>query len=219
MKMNINEVIFLINEKEKIVLRSQDPLDEISCCYDALISLVQEKRTILLSDDDIIQNMRIFALLLKEALGHSLLLDSSLDDIGFVYNQFCRFLWSEDELSATDNFFYEDGDKNKDWIGMRYHLWAGGNNVTWLYNDKNGAIILEVTPFYPYLHVDPNEELNYIPYEEWIKDYKPYFTTTISKEMAEQWLAQADSIVKQINDNVERWEKEEKSKEKADASA
>jgi hypothetical protein len=213
MEMDTKEVIFLINEEEKIVLNSQDPLDEITCCYDGLISLIQGERKILLSDDDILENMRVLAILLQEALNNSLLLDLSLSDIGFVYNQYCDFLWSEEFLLSVDNFSYE-GDKNKDWIGMRYHLWAGGNNVTWLYNDKSGAIILEVTPLYPYLHTDPQEEPKYIFYEKWIKDYRPHFVRTIPRERAQEWLIQAHKIIEQIKINIERRKREQEEEQK-----
>jgi len=209
----IELAVFKLDETRKITLEAHDPLMEIDCCYEGDLIFKQSEQSLILSDDVIRISMQLLILLLKRVLKNELSLDRSIiQDVGFIYNQYCHFLWSEEELSVADNFLYEDGDKNKDWIGMRYHLWAGGNNVTWLYNDKSGAIILEVTPFYPYLHVDPNEEPKYVFYGEWIKDYKPYFITTIPKETAQQWLEQAESVVKQISDNVERWEKEEKIK-------
>lgn len=207
--MNVKEVVFLINEQEKIILKSPDPLNEISCCYDGLISLICPEQTIILSNDDILESMRIFALLLQKAIDNYLLLDSSLEDIGFVYNQYSYFFWSED-LSIADTFFYEDdGNNGKDWIGMRYHVWMAENNVTWLYNDKNGAIVLKITPFYPYLHTDPNQEAKYIFYEEWVKNYKPFFIRVIPKETALKWLKQANEIIEQIYMNIERWGKKE----------
>lgn len=208
MKKHINKIAFSINEKEKIVLSIDDSLNETSCCYDGLISLIQQGKVTLLSDDDVLDNMRVFAVLLERVLINSLLLDSSLDDVGYVYNQYCDFLWSKESSMTIDDFFYENGDKDKDWVGMRYYLWAGGNSVTWLYNNQDGEIILNVSSFYPFIHAGTNEEPNYIPYQEWIKGYKPYFTTVISKDLATQWLQQANEIIQQIEANIQRFKKE-----------
>jgi chitinase len=73
--------------------------------------------------------------------------------------------------------------------------------MTWIYNDIGGNIIFAITPFYPFLFCDPDEEPNYLPYEEWIKSYKPYLIAKLSRETAEQWLAQANSILEQIDKN------------------
>ena len=206
--MNTKEISFVINKNKKIVLRSQDPFDEISCCYDGCIFLAQQEHTILLSNDDILDNMRVFAALLGKALNNSLSLHSSLSkDIGYVYNQYSHFLWS-DNSSEIDHFFYEYENKKNDWIGMRYHLWAAQNNVTWLYNNENGEIILEITPFYPYLHTNPSEEPQYIFFEEWVKTYQPYFKIIVSKNIAQLWLEQANQVIQQIYANIERLKKE-----------
>ena len=46
-------------------------------------------------------------------------------------------------------------------------------------------------------------------WQAWHKDYKPLFIRTLPREVAQQWLDQANSILKQITDNIERFEKEE----------
>lgn len=56
------------------------------------------------------------------------------------------------------------------------------------------------------MYCEPEEEPDYIPYEEWIKTYKPYFITTLSRETAQQWLEQAEYIIKIVDDNQRRWE-------------
>ncbi len=54
-------------------------------------------------------------------------------------------------------------------------------------------------------------------YEEFLKNYKSYLTTTISRETAQRWLAQANDILKQIDENVERDMKKAEEAEKYDA--
>ena len=56
----------------------------------------------------------------------------------------------------------------------------------------------------PYLFSEPEEEPNYTPYEEWIKTYKPYFITTLSKETAREWIEQADKIIRMVEFNEKR---------------
>jgi hypothetical protein len=211
----MNEVIFIINEKEKIVLKLQNSLDKVDCCSDGLVALVQQQQMSLLSNDVVLENIRTFAFLLQKALDNSLSLDLSIaNDIGFIYNEYCNFLWSKDRLLSDNQFVYKNFDKNKNWIGMRHHLWAGEDNVTWLYSDKNGSIILEVTPLYPYLHANPNEESHYVFYEEWIRNYKPYCMIIISRENALEWLLQATKIIEQIGANTIRLKKEYDDKKK-----
>jgi hypothetical protein len=94
---------------------------------------------------------------------------------------------------------------------MRYHLWAGKNLMSWMYNDDEGNIIFEVTPIYPYMYEDAEKEPSYVPYKEWIKDYKPLLIRKISKEVAQKWLKDANTIVEQINNNIAHWREAEES--------
>jgi hypothetical protein len=64
-----------------------------------------------------------------------------------------------------------------------------------------------MTPVYPwhfYELDDAQQQKNYIPYEEWIKNYKPLLIRTIPKDVAEQWLNQAQEILKKIEENTPR---------------
>jgi len=67
------------------------------------------------------------------------------------------------------------------------YLWesysSGKSCMTWLYNDKNGTIIFEVTP------------------EE------SHFIKKIATETAQEWLQQTHYIIQKIENNIERWEK------------
>ena len=51
-----------------------------------------------------------------------------------------------------------------------------------MYNDKDGNIIFEITPCYP-----------------WNKDYKPAVQIMIPKERLEKWLPQAKKLKKMLN--------------------
>jgi len=80
--------------------------------------------------------------------------------------------------------------------------------TTWLYNNDNGTIILEVTPAYPYWHCEIKKQKYYIPFKKWMLRYKPYFITALSRETAQQWLDQAEYVVKTVDENIKQWRKE-----------
>ena len=137
---------------------------------------------------------------LKKALNRELLLHFSITkDLGYLRNQnLCN-----DIILPTYSF--PDGGTR--WVGYLYFLWQSNAHFdSWIYNAHDGSIIFEVTPFYPYMYCEPEEEPDYIPYEEWIKTYKPYFITTLSRETAEKWLEQAEHIINIIERNQKRWE-------------
>ena len=65
-------------------------------------------------------------------------------------------------------------------------------------------VLLGCPPVYPF---DTEDDKNGISYEEWIKTYKPYLVRTIPRDVAEQWLMQANDILEQIK---KIWKKNEK---------
>lgn len=206
--MSINKIIFLLNNVESILLEFQDPLVELDCCYEGMLIFVQKEDVLILSNDSIRDTMDIFARLLKKALCNELVLDESINnDIGFMYNQYNHYFWVENSL-IKEMFVHVPLEKSSEWIGMRYLLWES----SWIYNNKDGDIIFEVTPFYPYLHSDPAEEPRYVPYDLWIKDYKPRLIRVIPRAVAQEWLKQASIIKNQIEANIERWQKELRNK-------
>lgn len=105
-----------------------------------------------------------------------------INDLGFEFNQF-----TEGKQEFNDAF-------------LEYN-WLSNSSKrpyydSWLYNDENGNIILEITPFYPWHNVTKKTCPNKISYKEWIKNYKPVVKTIISKENFKQWVKQADEFGK-----------------------
>ena len=134
--------------------------------------------------------------------------NSITKDVGFLFNQYSANICGEKLKKPTYLVFTQRNKKNY-WSGNDYSLWAK-NFVSWIYNKPDGSIIFEITPFYPYMYCEPEEEPNYIPYKEWIKTYKPYFITTISKETAKEWLQRAELIIKTIESNETQWQNKKK---------
>lgn len=196
------EIIFAVNNAIKIIIPLRDPIEQLGPISIEKILLLFNNRKVLLSNTAIYHNMLGLTDLLKKALKQKNFLFSTTKDIGYFHNE---YLYESVNISTpiipTNSI---------DWKGYNYHLWSARNNFasfsSWIYNAPDGAIIFEVTPIYPYLFSEPEEEPDYVPYEEWIKTYKPYFITTLSREIAEQWLEQAEHIIKIVERNQRRWE-------------
>ena len=191
------EITFDIKKQEKITIEIEH-IREIHCCYELPIFFIKDNTKIILSIDSIRENMQIFKDQLNNTLSNNLQLHESLKgaDIGFLYNQY---------LQKKPGLFYKKFEKVNYWIGINYIVWATNEYVTWLYNDEEASIILEITPAYPKKkNVEQNKQME--PYSKWIKNYSPYLIRKISTETAQEWLAQIDSILKTIEENVRGFE-------------
>lgn len=194
-------VIFYINENSKIVIPLQDPIEWLGAIYEENILFYHKKEKLILSKKTIYHDMIELSKHLNEALKNNLSLDKSINkDIGYLVHQYHL-----DETTVTQCIFATGV---MSWVGYQYKLWEATHNnqcfMSWIYNAPDGSIIFEITPFYPYMYCEPEEEPNYIPYEEWIKSYKPYFITTLSRETAQQWTEQAEKIIWMVEYNEKR---------------
>ena len=64
--------------------------------------------------------------------------------------------------------------------------------TSWFYNDKNGNIVFEISPFYPWFNVEnPQNNVGFVTYEAFMKNYKVVIHKMISKKIFLQWLQQA----------------------------
>lgn len=198
--------MFKLDMNHKIVILLNISFKELDYCYQDPVVFIQQSDEVILSDSTVHWDIQQLKKKLELCLTGKWQLDNSItEDIGYLYNEFYQDRF---------RFVIECIDDFETWVGYKYQVWQAHNDektfITWLYNDKDGNIIFEITPFYPFLYTDPEEEKNYVTYDVWIKGYKPYFTTIISRKIAQQWLEKANHIVQQIKDNIARWEAEEK---------
>lgn len=200
MKKELHFITFSINKETKIIVPLQDPIEFLGPIYEENILLHNNNHTIVISNRTIYHDMLDLVDILKKALNNELPLHPSISqDIGYLYNY--------NHYNSNDTSFvahvFDTGIIR--WIGYLYHLWESNCNFdSWIYNAPDGSIVFEITPFYPYMYCEPEEEPNYIPYEEWIKTYKPYFITTLSKETALEWIEQAEKIIWMVEFNEKR---------------
>lgn len=205
------KIIFKLNDQERIEIDLEDSMNEIHCCYfDVIIFFIQGSKRYILNNNAI-DSVRVYLQQLKsmlsDALANNLKLPQSLSesstiqDIGYMYNE-CR----QDRLKKVGNY----------WEGLTYLLWSG-ELTAWIYNDEDNNIILKLTPNFPGMPTtqdpdepfSPEEIANSQAYDTWIKSYKPFLVTKISRETASEWLIEADRILEIIKINVMRMENEE----------
>ncbi len=198
---NTHYITFNIDKNSRIIIPLQDPIEWLGAIYEENILFYHKKQKLFLSKQTIYHDMLNLAELLNKALNNELFLDKSINqDIGYLVHEYHI---DENKVALCD---FDSGIRS--WVGYKYKLWEATNKnlcfMSWIYNSPDGSIIFEITPFYPYMYCEPEEEPNYIPYEEWIKTYKPYFITTLSRETAEQWIEQAEQIIRMVEYNEKR---------------
>lgn len=109
--------------------------------------------------------------------------NSFINSIGFEWNQFFEGILKDTEVD-------------------QYHCWSSCHKQvepcfnSWLYNDENGNVIFEITPFYPWHGKTKKTNPEKISYKEWIKTYKPILKTMIPKDSLKQWIVQAKELEK-----------------------
>ena len=192
--MNQHNITFSFNNLEKIVIELEEPFEVVHCCYQAPIVLYFENKKYLLMDDAVRYRICLFITLLTKVLNNEFQLHESIkEDIGYLRNE---------EFQNKSGLVYEKSKTIDCWVGAKHSLWSGEGVSTWLYNDKKGNIIFEITPHYKYHFSDPEKTPNFMPYEEWAKNYKPYLIRIIPTDVAKQWLDLAHNVLKKIDENT-----------------
>ena len=75
---------------------------------------------------------------------------------------------------------------------------------SWLYNDKEGNIVFEITPFYPWHDPSQEKNSNFISYEKWIKNYKSILKVIVPLKNIKQWVQQAKKWCKLLENNEQK---------------
>ena len=174
MKLNISNHEYLIVHTEEL-----ENTAEYKRCADLIIEYINTQTDIsFMFGNEQAQNF--CCLLLEYKRGQELLdnkkkIDPSIKDIGLEWN-----LYFNGNIKQTNAFDYRWTCNDHKQIRPYYN--------SWLYNDENGNIILEITPFYPWHNVNKRTQPNRISFKEWIKSYKSTVKTIIPKENFKKWI-------------------------------
>lgn len=78
------------------------------------------------------------------------------------------------------------------------HKQEGTPYSSWLFNDKDGNIIFEITPYHYWPLDEEDIDPNCDSYKEFLKNYKVTVRTIIPKERFKQWIIQAKELEKKM---------------------
>ena len=212
--MHLNGIVFgLDNNIEEIIVELEEPIEVVHCCYEAPTVLFHDSKKLILNCDSIKSTMESLDIVITKALQNQLPLHTSIQgNIGYLYTHYKFYSCNKEKVKPLGVVF--EGNPES-WVGGKHLLWAYDIAV-WVYNDVDGSIVLEFTPWYfgkNYMYDDDDngiDDEDYSEYEQFLKDYKSLFTRKISHETAQLWLDQANSILQQIEKNIVRLQEEGK---------
>ncbi|MBI2352853.1 hypothetical protein HYV11_01250 [Candidatus Dependentiae bacterium] len=198
---------FILDEQKSLCLVSDNlPMQEVYTCYHLKMYWCNDKNRLLIGQDSSGEFVYQFERLLPLALKHQLKLDASIKkSFGFYWNE----IFADRRSFVNLAYRYTDDNKTLNWIGTKYILSETLDSVspsitTWLYNNEDGDIILEVTEMFTWSEqeVASSEEMD--RYFEFLKNFKPILKQVIPKKVAEQWLRKAKKWYKIFYDNEQK---------------
>src|SRR5947209_8120886 len=106
--MNKYEIIFTLDNKEKIIVQAEDFLKNLHCCSRATIIFSMDHVYFALSNDTILDDMEILIEKLSKALANKLQLHESIKkDIGYLSNE---------DIHEIPGLFYKESNGRASWI-------------------------------------------------------------------------------------------------------
>jgi hypothetical protein len=195
MQFTKNEYLtFKLNEHEKIIIKF-NVNDVLHCCYRAKFFFVRYNHKILLQDWTINEDLKQFIQVLDPAIKCQLSINSEFtNEIGHLWNYVCNKKKSHDRFSEKTK---KERKKFTPYLAFQRH-----DFTTWIYNDSNGNIIFKITPLFKSWK-PRRKQPKYITFLHWMKNYKPILIRIIPKDIAEQWLDQANQIYNVVKNNIE----------------
>jgi hypothetical protein len=190
--MNNAEFVFRLNPEIKIIIRIDEYDEEVPYCfYDASFYLWYKEEMIKLCYFSLQSYIDKLIEFLQRSLQNQKQLPCYLaKNIGYVWNEYVN-------VSNHQKLSYAD--KKYEFL-ENYYIWYS-SYTTWIYNDEQGDIILEVTPSYPNTY---SEKFSYKGFLAWMENYKSFLRVVIPQQVAELWLMQATQILAAIDENTQR---------------
>ena len=189
--MNKNLLIFTLNDHTKIMIQFKYFTDKINIDDQAKFIFQYYNYKTFLSYDFFKFQISDFNNCLKFALSNELQIDTCFTkDIGYYWNYYC----SKDtypQLSFNNK-------PNYSILSDRLIF-----NSAFIYNDKQGNLVLNVTSCYPHRYSRKKRKPSYKYFLKWMQNYKPIYKQIIPREVAQQWINQATQIITEIDKNTE----------------
>lgn len=199
MAANKRDVIFSLTSNDQIVIRPSGTItmQEMHCCHVAKIFLTQGNSEYVLSSFNLPfyhEPLDIFNNLIFKAIAGELTLPESFTkDIGYIDNEY--------EIKQYCNTYPMSIKADDALYSYTYQLFRTTSRNTWLYNDKDGSIILEITPNYPW-SAYKRRSSGLISFKKFLKNYRPFYKVKIPIDLAYQWLRQILNLKQTIKENA-----------------
>ena len=196
----MNKLIFKLSESEfiKVIEKNNIDFKKVDYCCSEIRAYFINEQQLRVGQESANDFFEAFIKVLKYTIDNKLQLHESLtQNLGLMYNEYFHDLPYKNPkfimMSRSDG-------SSRYWVGYNYKIWETSNDAnpyvtTWLYNDYEGNIIFEVTPFYKWsMQEREPEDLDFITYDGFIKNYKPLIHRVIPRDVAIEWLGQAMKI-------------------------
>ena len=185
---------FIISNTQYIkIIPDQFTKNDCEVCNKSKIKYIDEEKNININIDYMESSTFCYFIgesgIIQDLIDGKLILNKKITpDLGFEWNESFH-------------------DSKKPTQGSKYHAFSNSHLKIkpylscWLYNDKDGNVIFEITPFYPWHGENKKSNPDFITYKQFMKNYKPVLKTTIPKENLKQWITQALKLKKSLGIN------------------
>lgn len=157
-----------------------EPTEHLHKFDEAETFFIKNNKQLQLKKDILQEAILPFNFLLKKAIANELSLPEGINpgDVGKELNK----SYNERPHAEVSSFSV--------WQSVRR------KTCTLLYN-FNDSIYLEIVPLYKWSYIEPKKNEKYIPFDEFLKTYKPYYVEVIPRNVAFAWQKQCEEIIKQ----------------------
>tara|TARA_Y100000588_G_C14272818_1_gene933062 strand:- start:682 stop:1293 length:612 start_codon:yes stop_codon:yes gene_type:complete len=194
----VNIILTLkINETDCLQVVSDEAISEVDL-FSSIFKfyLKTQETSIKVHDFAVGQELYDFATHIQNCLDNKykvLKKSRSKIDLGLLWNEYYQQLVIQSESAKKI--------VNPSWNEERLILFfnhADENNscITFLYNNDQGDIVLEIASEYPWFY---QEEIPEISYQAWLPKYKILYKETISKNIAMKWIEQMLALRDALN--------------------
>lgn len=171
----------IIDELDKINIYGYES-EGLHIFDEVQVEYVHNNQTILLKQDIVREVVEVFCNTLVMVLKNELLLDRSLTagKVSYFYSK--NIYMTFDDLEKADDIF------------PKYWVWSSSNIATWLYS-LDSKIYLEISPTYPWLFLDPEQDDVYISFDEYTNEYKHIALVELPESLVRLWIDQCTMLL------------------------
>ena len=203
----MDKLILPLSATESIRIEADDHIDLQDleyCCSNLTAYFVHQNKELKIGQQTAGDFFEPLIKKLNQAINNQLPLHESLtQNLGLMQNQYYH---------NRSGFFMIKAQQYSQpyWVGFNYDVWSTYSNTrpiitTWLYNETNTNIVLELAQDYPWhfaqLEDNDQQDPDFITYEQFMENYQVVLHRIIPKETAQAWLDQIIPVYRSLFKN------------------